>query len=440
MNKMKITGVIAAVITLLSGCGQAADGADSSTVSTAATQDNSAAAVTENSDTLPDAIPANADTPAPDSQAAETSDSSVQAVTDNSSAPESDPNRPATGTAKVHVLCAGDNLIHDNIYTEAWNKGGDHYDFSGMYDEIKPYTAKADLAIINQETLVNDAFNASTYPMFSTPTEDGDALIDAGWNIVSMCNNHVLDMGSEGLISSLDYWDSKNIIHYGAYRDEQDSELVRTANVNGVTIAFLGYMEHTNGIFLDDDDKGKVIYLDDEETIERQIKYADEIADVVIVSCHFGTEVIHDLNDQQVTLAPKLAEWGADLIIGTQAHCVSTCGYIDKSDGTQAFCYYGLGNFFHTMYDRHSAAGIMGDLDVVYDFENDTVTFENVKAIPVISHFEADSYDSMWYNCKVYPLAKYDDDMFAKNFNDGVTREQVDECLSNVPEEFLSVE
>lgn len=366
-----------------------------------------------------------------------TADESNSEQTDS----ETDENaRPTEGSATAHLICVGDNLIHDNIFNEAYSLGGDHYDFSSMYEEIKPYVEKADVAILNQETVVNDAFEAQTYPVFSTPTEDGDAVVDVGFNVISMCNNHVLDKGATGLLSSLDYWDSKDVVHYGAYRNEKDSEDIRTMEVNGITFAFLGYMEHTNGIFLDDDDKGKVVYLSEEATIERQIKEAEEIADVVVVSCHYGTEVVHDLNDQQVSLTPKLVEWGADLIIGTQAHCVSTCGYLDKPDGGKAFVYYGLGNFFHTMYDRHSAAGIIGDLDVTLDYATGEVSFENVKAIPVISHFEADYFDGPWYNCKVYPLAEYTDEMFAKNFNDNVTRASVNECLSCIPEEFLSIE
>lgn len=351
------------------------------------------------------------------------------------------PEKPQrTGSGSFHLLCAGDNLIHDNIYTEAWNKGGDHYDFHGMYDELKPYLDRADVAILNQETLVNDAFPASTYPVFSTPTEDGDAVVDIGFNVISMCNNHVLDKGSEGLISSLDYWDTKPVVHYGAYRDKADSENIRTMEVNGVIVAFLGYMEHTNGLSVGEGEEGKVIYLKNTKTIKKQIQKAKKIADVVVVSCHFGTEVAHPINEQQRELAPKLADWGADIIIGTQAHCVSECGYVEGSTGRRAFCYYGLGNLFHTMYDKHSAVGILGDMDVTCDFETGEVTLSNIKAIPTISHFEADSYNSMWYNSKVYPLAEYTDEQFARNFNDGVTRASVMECLSCIPEEYLSIE
>ena len=356
-----------------------------------------------------------------------------------------------TGKTVVSFACAGDNLIHDNIYVDAQKEDGS-YDFSKCYAPCKKLIEGVDVAVLNQETVVNDAFPPSTFPMFSTPTEVGDAVVDFGFNVISMCNNHVLDMGSTGLISSLDYWDSKDVVHYGAYRDEADAEDIRTMEIDGVTFAFLGYMEHTNGIFLSDDEPGEAVYIEERDRIERQVRAADEIADVVVVSCHFGTEVLNDLNNMQIEFAPQLVEWGADLIIGTQAHALSTCEYIDKPDGGKAFCYYGLGNFFSTMYDAdnpdgqygRAIIGIFGKLDVVKDYDNGgAISFENVKAIPVISHYEGDSWESMWYNCAVYPYGDYTDEMFSRHMmyqRAGVNRNTLQNYINYIPEEFLAYE
>ena len=358
--------------------------------------------------------------------------------------------QPTEGTATVHLVCAGDNLIHDNIYVDAQNEDGS-YDFSKCYEPVRRLIEPADIAILNQETIVNDAFPPSTYPMFSTPTECGDAVVDLGFNVISMCNNHVLDMGATGLINSLDYWDSKGVVHYGAYRDQEDADTIKTMEVNGITFAFIGYMEHTNGISLDPNGPGKVIYISQREYIEDQVRQADEIADVVVVSCHFGTEIMNEINDMQVNFSNDLVSWGADLIIGTQAHALSTCRYLDKPDGGLAFVYYGLGNFFSTMYDADnsdgkygkSIIGYLGDLDIVKDFSTGEITFENVKAIPVVSHYEGETWESMWYNCRVYPYADYTDELLKKHmmcWRSGVTRATLESYLSYIPDEFLSIE
>lgn len=368
-----------------------------------------------------------------------TAPTEIQKKSDNSQ-PEKQEIKKDEPSYTASLVCVGDNLIHDNIYNEALKLGGGtEYDFTHAYEYVTKYIDGTDIAIINQETLVTDDYEPQSYPYFASPTAVGDKVVDMGFNVVSMCNNHVLDMGADGLISSLDYWDSKDVIHYGAYRSEEDAEDIRTMEINGITFAFLGYMEHTNYITLDDD-VGKVIYLSEEDKIKEQIQRADELADVVVVSCHYGTEIMNELNQQQIELTPKLVEWGADLIIGTQAHTISTCEYLDKPDGSKAFVYYGLGNFISTMYDTKSLVGIIGKLNVVKDPESGTVSFENVKAIPIISHFEAEYYDGDWYNCTVYPYAEYTDELFAANYVYGFTRESVEECLSYIPDEFLSIE
>lgn len=390
----------------------------------------------------------------PEADSSVPDDTSSQAETDpKESQFESvpDDSMPTSGKTKVHLCCAGDNLIHDNIYVDAQKADGS-YDFSKCYAPCKKLIEGADIAILNRESLVNDAFAPSTFPLFSTPTACGDAVVDFGFNVISMSNNHVLDMGATGLLNSLDYWDSKDVVHYGAYRSVEDSETIRTMTKNGIKFAFLGYMEHTNAIFLDSNGPGKVVYLSDEATIQRQIEAADKIADVVVVSCHYGTEIMNELNAQQMYITPKLVEWGADLIIGTQAHALSTCEYLDKPDGGQAFVYYGLGNFLHTMYDADnsdgrqgkSLVGIFGSLDIIKDFDNGgKITIENVKAIPVISHYEGETWTSMWYNCVVYPYADYPDSLWAKHmmhWRSGIQRSDLERCISYIPKQFLAWE
>ncbi len=386
-----------------------------------------------------------------DSSPMQTDNNTVTEAPVNPQPQDSTPSVPQAGKLKAHLVCAGDNLIHDNIYVDAQNDDGT-YDFAKCYEPCKKLMEGVDIGILNQETLVNDLYGPKTYPTFSTPTEVGDCMIDFGFNVFSMSNNHVLDMGIDGLMNSLDYWDSKGVVHYGAYRDKEDSENIKTAEFNGIKFAFLGYMEHTNGIEVPPQNEGVVVYIHDEDTLKRQIQEADKMADVVVVSCHMGTEIENELNDMQINLPPKLVEWGADLIIGTQAHALSTCEYLDKPDGGQAFVFYGLGNFFSTMYDcdnpdgriAKSLVGIFGMMDVIKDCDNGgKISFENVKAIPVVSHFEAESYDSMWYNCRVYPYSDYTDELLSKHLmhqRDGMSRRDLEQNIAFIPDEFLCMD
>ncbi len=382
-----------------------------------------------------------------DSTQTEPTDSSEPAPEQTTPTESSEPSEPQQSepTYKASLLCVGDNLIHDNIYLEAEKKSGQKgkYNFDDAYKPIESYIKGNDLAIVNQETIVTDVVAPRSYPTFASPKAVANKVKSLGFNVVSMCNNHVLDCGDAGIQDSLKYWDSLGILHYGVYADQADCDNIKTMEVNGIKFAFVGYMEHTNGLSLAEGSKATYIRLAEEEKVKAQIQKADKMADVVVVSCHYGTEISNELNAQQKTITPKLVQWGADLIIGTQAHALSTCEYIDKADGTKAFVFYGLGNFLNTMDDKNSVIGLMGKLNVIKDKDSGKISFENIKCIPVISHFEGTSWEGEWTNCTIYPYAKYTDALFAKHYisTHGFSRAYVDSILSKyVPKQFLSIE
>ncbi|NMB30239.1 MAG: CapA family protein, partial [Clostridiales bacterium] len=104
----------------------------------------------------------------------------------------------------VRIVAAGDNLIHSSIYNRAKRAGTNgEYNFDFPYEQVLDYISVADLAILNQETIVNDVFEPSSYPLFSSPTDLGDKMLSMGFNAFSIANNHVIDKGERGLIATL---------------------------------------------------------------------------------------------------------------------------------------------------------------------------------------------------------------------------------------------
>lgn len=340
----------------------------------------------------------------------------------------------------VHLVCAGDNLIHSSIYNQAKRRaaanGLDGYDFGYVYERVEHYIKDADLAILNQETIVTDELEPSDYPKFCSPADLGEHMIDIGFDVFSMSNNHVIDRGEEGLLATLRFWDShEGIVRYGAYRDEEDMNNIRTLEVNGITFAFLGYMEHTNGLSLPSDSPCKITYLKELELIEQQIRRADEIADVVVVSPHFGKEISNEVTESQKTLAAKFVEWGADLIIGTQPHTAQTMEYIEREDGSKAFCFYCLGNFVSAQESYKAMVGILGDLCVTKNSLTGEITFDNVKAIPIITQ-----YGGNYHQIHIIPYAEYTEDDLRAHGSPNFSQKTIDKVLSYIPEEFLSIE
>lgn len=351
---------------------------------------------------------------------------SPSSVPEESDAESSEP-EPQPEPRSVSLLCAGDNLLHINIVRQAKARGGDDpsgYDFRPAYARTAAMIAEADLAILNQETIITDKFEPSNYPMFCSPEAAGDQMVEMGFDVMSIGNNHVLDKGEEGLIATLDYWKTKhpNIPVYGARM--KDDEKIPVLEVNGITFAFLGFMEHTNGLRLPTDSKCKVTYLSETEEVERQVRAARELADVVVVSAHYGVEVSNIVTEQQLQITRNLVDWGADIIIGTQPHTVQPMEYVNKPNGGQAFVFYCLGNYISSMTSSPLAmVGMLGKLTVTKQPDG-TIVLENPEAVPIVTNvnYAAGSVS-------IYPWSEYTKEIAATSGTEGFSYELAEKLV-----------
>ena len=248
-------------------------------------------------------------------------------------APETETQAPKTVT--LQFLSVGDNLIHDGIYEQAQKRaGGSGYDFSFCYERVKDTVQKADIATINQETIIAKSYKPSGYPLFNSPTELGDEVVKTGFDVVSMANNHMLDKTTKGLQEAIDFWDSKEgVAHTGAYKDEADLETVEYIEKDGIKIGLVGVTQYTNGLSLPKDSPMKILYTTDTAAIEKKIKAAAASCDMVLVNAHWGSEYTTTPSQDQRNLAAKMAEWGADVIIGHHPHVLQPVEWIDNADG-----------------------------------------------------------------------------------------------------------
>ena len=169
-----------------------------------------------------------------------------------------------------------------------------------------------------------------------------------------------------------------------------------------------------------------------------QIELAQTMADVVVVGVHWGTENSHVVNDAQRTLAQKIADWGADIIIGTHPHVVQTIEMLTSAkDGTQVPVAYSLGNFVSTQIQADNLIGILLTFDITKTTQPDgtvsSCVIENVKAIPEVMH-----YDANFQNARAYLFRDYTDELAASHGNGSMSRAYIQSVLEeNIPAEYL---
>ncbi|MEG2928437.1 MAG: CapA family protein [Oscillospiraceae bacterium] len=344
---------------------------------------------------------------------------------------------------KVSFIAAGDNLIHGMLYLQAAARANNNgYDFGYPYENIESYIKQFDIKFINQETLVNDAFAPSTYPQFSSPTALGERMIDVGFNVFGTSNNHSYDKGEAGIKSSLEFWNSKSdVTNVGFYTGNDDYDIkYRTAN--GIKMAFLAYTAYTNGLSIYDDTSPYVIFADNYEVIQRQIKAAKENSDIVIVSCHWGVEGTNDISQQQKDTASKLSEFGADVIIGTHPHVIQTVEVVSNevNDNKTLVC-YSLGNFISAQSAANNMLGGMFQFDIVKTYTDPQgsyeITVENPYLVPIITH-----YDYNYSNIRNYLLKDYTPELAkahgVRALDGGFSLDNMEWIVNNyIPQEYL---
>lgn len=329
----------------------------------------------------------------------------------NSSGEESSSESEQPKTATVTLTAVGDNLIHRPIYQQAHARANQQgYDFTYPYENIADYIAAADIAIYNQETIVAPDYEPSSYPSFCSPKELGVHMVDIGFDVVSLANNHSFDKGSAGLKNSLEFWDTQDIVTTGAYLNEQDFNTVSFMESNDVKFGFVAFIDPTNGLSLPADSEMTVLLQSKFDQIEAKIKQAKEECDIVIVIPHWGWEYTTQYNDSQAEIAQKLADCGADIIIGSHSHCIQPIETVTSADGREVLVCYSLGNFISGQLERLRVVGGMVDLTITYDFNKKSFNLDDVDFSPIITHYEGGCN-----NIRIYKFSDYTNDMAQKH-------------------------
>ena len=337
----------------------------------------------------------------------------------------------------VTLVAVGDNLIHNTLIDAGLQSDGSR-DYTSFYEDIKPYIEEADIAIINQETMLGGSdFEYSGYPMFNTPWEVGEAAIDAGFDIFTCATNHSMDVGSAGIDKELEFFaQHPEVTAVGTNASEEDYNKITYYEKNGIVFALLNYTYGTNGISLPED-KPYIINMLEEDKVRADIIEARQNADVVVVLPHWGTENSHSVNEQQEKYVKMFSELGVDLVLGTHPHVLQRVEWVENEEtGKKMLVYYSLGNFISHQVNLNQMCG--GMAEVTIEKEGDKVTITEAKLAPVIDYYTSGGNG---YKFSVYKLSDYTDELADSQAQGGATVSYFTDLSEDViDEEFLDLD
>lgn len=265
--------------------------------------------------------------------------------------------------AEVSFVVFGDNLIHEPIYTYGLNREGG-FDF--LYDNVRDMIAESDISVINQETpLVWKPEQYGDYPCFGTPAEVGEAVIHAGFDVVTCATNHALDRGIEGIHTTKELFTDHGVLCLGIQAPgEAGRRPYEIMMRNNMKLALFNVSYGTNGIALPKEYPYMVHLLEEEGQMREDIRKAGEEADAVIVFVHWGTENSGDVDAFQEKWTQIFLEEKVDVVVGTHPHTIQPYEMLEGKDGHKMLIYYSIGNFVSAQPEKSCTKGGMASFTI----------------------------------------------------------------------------
>ena len=354
------------------------------------------------------------------------------ATTVSQTADSKEKNTATEQETSARIMANGDLLYHDIIYISA-KKADGTYDFHENFEYVKPWLKQADLVIGDFEGTVNKDHYLAGYPLFNAPGEVMDAIKDAGYQVLDLAHNHILDSQIEGVVSTADAIEKAGMTPIGVYTHEpRDKAPIVIKEVNGIKVAILAYSYGFNGIEQSISQENYNRYLSDldEDKMKAEIERAEKEADITIIMPQMGVEYQIEPTEEQKKLYHKMIDWGADIIFGGHPHVVEPAETVEK-EGDKKLIIYSMGNFIsnqriETMQDVENAKwterGVL--MDVTIKKKSGKTTIETAQAHPSwVSRTPKGGYSP-----EGYPLYLYQTYILEDFIEGGKYRSQLDEA------------
>lgn len=337
---------------------------------------------------------------------------------------------------KINMLATGDALIHNAVYWEyaTGNRDTGPYNFDGALDYVRDIVSEYDIAYYNQETPFAGGL-PDGYPRFSTPSEFGDAMIKAGFNMISTATNHTIDKGEDGILNFYNYLKNKDgIIFNGIADNATDRNNFMIGEKNNITYTMLSYTTSTNGLPVPSG-KDYLVNVYDAEQVKSDIEAVRDKVDVLIVAMHWGVEYASTPNSDQQEIAQYLADLGVDIILGAHPHVLQPITWIDDT-----LVMYSLGNFISNQYgsdDYNKLVGFMATLDITKTVTPEGVvdiTIDNLGGELIFTKYNGNPITTANHDGhQVIPFSKMTDEVLS-TFTHSIERDRLYEKYSGILE------
>jgi poly-gamma-glutamate synthesis protein (capsule biosynthesis protein) len=263
---------------------------------------------------------------------------------------------------EASILAVGDILIHEEQLKAQYNEGTGEYNFENNFKYVKSHITSADIALANFETTTAGKKQKYTgFPLFNSPSSIVDAMKNCGFDILSTINNHTIDRGSAGVLSTLKEIEKRDLVAIGT-RENLQKKPYTIQQVKGINLGVISYSFETpkkgenktlNAIEIPSDVVNLLntfSYEYIEEDLSKIKAQVDEMkskgAEAIVFFIHWGNEYERVPNVHQIRIANALCDYGVDIILGSHPHVIQPIEFItSEKTGKRCLVVYSMGNF-----------------------------------------------------------------------------------------------
>lgn len=223
---------------------------------------------------------------------------------------------------------------------------------------------------------------------------------------MSLANNHTLDGGEEAIKSAIEHWEKIDMMYTGAYKSKADSNELRVYETDeGISVAFLAYTYGTNGIPVPAG-KDYLVNLIDKERMSKRMKEANQQADAVVLSLHYGNQYERMPSKEQKDLVQFAADNGADVVLGHHPHVLQPVDWVKGKNGHRTLAVYSLGNFLSGQDEFYRRIGgiFKFAIEKTIKGEKETIEVKAPRFMPTFVKFKD------WANYEVAPMHELTND------------------------------
>ncbi len=220
--------------------------------------------------------------------------------------------------ASLRLVFVGDIMLSRSIETQMVR----HNDWSYPFEHVGDFLKKADLTFGNFENPVSTrGNNVGSIYSFRVDPQALQGVTDSGFDVLSIANNHIWDWGPEAFADTISLLQANGVTPVGGGNDFGTVHTPVVKDVKGTKIAFLAYTRLVPG-FLSRVDSVPAVAYPTVEQIAFDVGVAKTMADLVVVSFHWGDEYQTQHNAEQQEWAHAAIDAGADLVVGHHPHVV----------------------------------------------------------------------------------------------------------------------